>query len=117
MTDSFGAFRRAFTVPASTRAGSVPVVASGRSGRLTASAGFLVHTDWNQWGFGPARLARNPLENVLSAANVSTVVAKWSVTKGANEALGAPVVAGGLVFVSGPPGLFALRTSSGADAW
>jgi len=37
--------------------------------------------------------------------------------EGMNEALGAPVVAGGLVFVSGPPGLFALRTSTGVDAW
>jgi len=79
--DSFGAFRRAFTVPASTRPGSVPVVVSGRSGRLTASVGFLVHTDWNQWGFGPARQARNPFEDVLSAVNALSLVGKWSVTK------------------------------------
>ena len=92
-TDPGGSFSAMFRIPRSATPGGHQVAGMGESSGTTASATFLVRTDWAQVNFDAARTGLNPYENVLSAANVEGLGLKW--TAGAFSEVREPVVAGG----------------------
>src|SRR5581483_3643851 len=65
-TDSTGAFKKDITVPANALPGNHSVDATGQTSGLSASATFLVRTNWPMSGYNQARTRYNHLENVIN---------------------------------------------------
>src|SRR5437868_14034167 len=65
-TGSTGAFSTKIKVPGSALPGNHTIKATGQISKLSASATFLVQTDWPMFGFDVAHTHLNPYENVLS---------------------------------------------------
>lgn len=125
-SDGTGAFDSAISVPASALPGSHTVLATGQSSGLSATAPFLVRTDWSQYGFDQAHTHLNPYENVLNSSNVSGLVQKWSVNFASRVFISAPTVANGIVYIathknntSGASNelMYAFDANTGATLW
>ncbi len=119
VSSSTGTFSAAFTIPVATSPGTHYITAIGRRAGDAAAAQFTVSTPWLESQFGAASKNWNPFENTINTANVGTLGLLWSAPSLSEES--APVVASGLVYVSGligsGGGLQALSTSSGAVQW
>jgi len=115
--DPTGAFTARFRVPRLATPGTYTVTATGETSGLTASASFLVRTDWPKFHFDLANSGRNPFENVLSTANVGTMGAQWNFPTG-GAVSSSPAVAQGVLYVgSNDFNLYALDASTGAKLW
>jgi outer membrane protein assembly factor BamB len=116
-----GTFIEAFTVPASATPGQHTVSARGTSSG-TATATFLVRTDWPTPRFDPEGTGFNPYETVLSPTSVGGLQLAWS-RMGNGAMLGTPIVVGGTVYVAGQVDLtseaelYAFDATTGALLW
>jgi outer membrane protein assembly factor BamB len=92
------------------------VVAKATHAQVEAKAHFLVRTNWPQYGFGANGGRHNRFENVLNPNNVGKLALRFSYA--APAGLAAPVVAGGMVYVSSNDGnVYALNADTGALVW
>ncbi|HEY6784399.1 MAG TPA: PQQ-binding-like beta-propeller repeat protein, partial [Gemmatimonadales bacterium] len=119
-SDATGSFSKKITVPKAALPGNHLVKAKGESSGLFAQATFTVRTDWPTFHFGMDRTGYNPYENVLSAANVSQLVPKW--TASLNGVVNtSPIIAGGVVYVGAQSThsgtLYAIDAATGATIW
>src|ERR1700680_3158966 len=62
-TSRTGNFSLGITIPAAALRGKHTVQARGQSSKLTASRGFLVNTNWRQFGYDLTHSGTNPYEN------------------------------------------------------
>ncbi len=140
-TSSSGTFSQNITVPKSALPGNHTVKATGQTSKLTASATFLVRTNWSMYGFDLLHTHLNPYENVLSPSNSSPAVVngvvyvgsddqnvyalnsttgakKWSFHAGGGIDFSSPAVANGVVYIgSGDHNVYALNATTGAKLW
>ncbi|GID93464.1 PQQ-binding-like beta-propeller repeat protein [Amorphoplanes digitatis] len=75
---------------------------------------------WEHVGYDAENTYFNPHENVITAATVGRLAKKWSVVlrKGDSCAgFGAPVIAGGRIFVGDQAGISAYSATTGAKKW
>lgn len=121
VTSSTGTFTATFTVPKTAPSGKYPVTATGQTSHLSATAYFLVRTNWPQIRFGATGTGYNPYENVLSTSNVGTLTKKWqSSINGAYLSNSPPAAYNGALYTSsGLAGtvLDAFSPSNGALLW
>jgi eukaryotic-like serine/threonine-protein kinase len=116
-----GTFTESFTVPALAIPGNHTVSAKGASSG-TATATFLVRTDWPTARFDPGGTGFNRYENVISPSNVGSLQVAWSV-KTAGPLFRTPIVVGGKVYVVGQVGstsegaVYAFDATTGARLW
>jgi outer membrane protein assembly factor BamB len=116
-TSPAGAFKRRVAVPATATPGGHTVTATGEHSGFTATAGFLVRTNWARFHFDDANTGFNPFENVISASNVGSLVQKWAVPTYAGWAPD-PIVAYGRMYVAPADGIVrALDPATGALLW
>jgi PQQ-like domain len=120
-TSSTGTFSAAFTVPKTATPASYPVTATGQSSHLSATANFLVRTNWPQLRFSATGTGVNPYENVISTSNVATLIKAWqSSINGAYLSNSPPAAYNGVLYTgSGLAGtaLDAFNPSNGALKW
>lgn len=125
-SDNTGSFSTAILVPASALPGNHTLLATGQTSGLSASAPFLVRTDWSQYGFDPAHTHFNPYENVLNTSNVSGLVQKWGVNFASRVFVSSPTVANGIVYIASHKNntsgasnelMYAFDASTGAIRW
>ena len=116
VSDGSGAFQTQIQVPATAQPGLHRVTAKSGT-TVLAKTGFLVRTNWREFGFGPAGGRFNPHENTLSVSNVPGLQMLWSFTTGSGER-SSPAVANGVVYVgSGDHNVYALNANTGALLW
>ena len=80
---------------------------------VSASALFLVRTDWLQGCFDGGRSCFNPFENVLGSGNAGMLAVAWRAHV-STDGESSPVYANGLVFVGTVDGLLGLDPATGA---
>ena len=54
------------------------MTATGQTSHTSATAAFLVRTDWAQFHFNAANTGYNPYENLISPGNVSGLTQAWT---------------------------------------
>jgi outer membrane protein assembly factor BamB len=107
-----------FTAPASTVPGKYPVTATGATSAQTASAVFLVRTNWAQARFGERRAGVNPFENLVNPTNVSSLTTVFEQSCGAGASWQTPTVASGRVYVGSRDGaVCAINKATGRALW
>jgi len=114
-TSNTGNFSLLITIPKSALPGTHIVKASGLSSHLSATASFLVQTNWSQDGFNAAQTYNNPYENVISTSNAPHLVPKW-INMYSQAAVGTPIVVNGTLYVNADK-LYALNAMTGAMLW
>ncbi len=116
-TDVNGAFTQKVKVPSNATPGKHTVTATGLTSGLTATATFLVQTNWGMFGFDPQHTHLNPYENVIGTSTVSALKVKWSLASG-NIISSSPAEVNGIVYVGSQDGkLYALKEKSGKVMW
>ncbi len=113
LTGPTGKFNTRFEVPAAARPGRHEVEAVGQSTGLSASATFLVRTDWLQGCFDAGRSCFNRYENVIGPGNAGALAVRWRAAVG-TEGSSSPVYANGKLFVGTTDGLVGLDPATGA---
>lgn len=108
--DTAGGVTGSVDVPATATPGAHTVSATGETSGATATAVFVVRTDWQHLGFDLPHSADNPYENVISPANARHLAPRWIGQTG-GRINSSPAVADGYVFV----GSFDDRLSVFAD--
>lgn len=117
-TSSTGTFTAAFTVPKTAPPGKYPVTATGQSSGLSATAYFLVRTNWAQLRFSAAGTGFNPYENVLSTSNVGNLAWAWQEPSTlAVTNISPPSVYNGVLYTSGAANLYAINPATRAVLW
>jgi outer membrane protein assembly factor BamB len=97
--------------------GTYRIRAVGRRSGRRAGANFTVHTNWAQYGHGPARTGYNPDENVLSASAVPRLAMAWRFSTG-NEVLSSPAVVNGVAYLGSlNSAVYALNAATGTRRW
>jgi outer membrane protein assembly factor BamB len=116
-TSPDGSFTKQVKAPRTADPGSHIVSATGETSGSTATATFLVRTNWPRFHFDNANTGFNSYENVISTSNVGTLVQKWSANVGGTWAPN-PIVAYGRVYVASTLGIVqAFDAQTGAMAW
>jgi outer membrane protein assembly factor BamB len=114
-TGSFGPIL--VTVPASAIPGLHYISAEGRHSGLFGQGRFTVSTNWAQFRYSRKHKGTNPVENVLSASNVSQIDLDWSFTTG-GHVYSSPAVVNGVVYVgSFDSNVYALDAATGGQLW
>ena len=104
-------------VPIGTVPGTYRIRAVGRRSGRRAGANFAVHTNWAQYGHGPARTGYDPDENVLSASAVPRLAMAWRFGTG-NEVFSSPAVVNGVAYVGSlSNAVYALNAATGTRRW
>jgi outer membrane protein assembly factor BamB len=117
-TDSKGVFPATpYQVPVTALPGTQAVTALGQTSGLSASASFLVNTDWATMHDDLTRSGLNPYENVLSSGNVSGLTKAWSFATGSFVDSSAAEVDGVVYIGSEDFSLYALNATTGALLW
>jgi outer membrane protein assembly factor BamB len=102
-SDSLGDFTAVVTVPKGTLPGSYVVAAS--DSLLSATATFIVRTNWAMFSFNDAATGTNPYENILGVGNVHTLTQFGTGALVPDDGVNtSPVVYNGTVFVKGSSG-------------
>jgi hypothetical protein len=115
--DGAGTVSARVTIPTEAKPGSRTVIVAGRSSHRTASAAFLVRTDWSQFGFSPAHQRFNPTENVLTADSVGGLHPRWT-TRIQDGGIGRPpIVAGGRLIFQSTSAVYGIDAATGARRW
>src|SRR5581483_120208 len=118
VTESTGAFSVKVRIPATAIPGSHTVTATGQTSGRTASAQFLVQTDWPKFHFDLANSGYNRFENVLHPSNVKGLVTQWSFSAGNGVFQSAPAVVGGVVYIGCEDDkIYARDEATGAFKW
>ena len=103
--------------PIGTVPGTYRIRAVGRRSGRRAGANFTVHTNWAQYGHGPARTGYNPDENVLSASAVPRLAMAWRFSTG-NEVLSSSAVVNGVAYLGSlNSAVYALNAATGTRRW
>lgn len=108
------------SAPATAQPGNHTIKAVPRTGTATATATFLVRTDWAQ--FHRDNMERwNPYENTLTAANVGGLQMKWAHTI-PGTIYTTPAYAGGVLYVASDRqerdgSVYALDPATGSMLW
>jgi outer membrane protein assembly factor BamB len=101
-------------------------LASGQqkpSSATTVRSGAGNNVDWAQFNFDPAHDGYNPLETILSPANVGNVTLKWSYEPVEGDLQGQPAVANGVAYFlvgnedSQHSALYAMDADTGKLIW
>lgn len=117
-TNNAGNFSTRIKVPASAQPGSTQVTAAQQDSGLSASALFLVRTDWSTFGFDNHRSFFNPYENTLSPLTVPSLVLDWTANTGNTTSTSSPAVANGMVYIgSNNEYLHAFNAMTGKQVW
>jgi eukaryotic-like serine/threonine-protein kinase len=104
-------------VPVAAVPGTYRIRAVGRRSGRRAGANFAVHTNWAQYGHGPARTGYNPDENVLSVSAVPRLAMAWRFSTG-NEVFSSPAVVNGVAYVGSlNNAVYALNAATGTRRW
>src|SRR6266536_860113 len=115
-TDPSGAFSAPLRVPASALPGGHTVTATGGTSGLSASAPFVVRTDWPMSRFRPDHTGLNSYENMLSPSTVSGLQVGWTIS--AQKFFNTdPAVADGIVYAGAQVSLYAVDATTGARLW
>jgi outer membrane protein assembly factor BamB len=118
VADPGGMAETAFTAPAATVPGKYPVTATGATSARTASAVFLVRTNWAQGRFGEHREGVNPYENLINPANVGSLTAIFERQCSGGSPWQIPTVASGRVYVGSDNGsVCAINKATGRSLW
>jgi outer membrane protein assembly factor BamB len=118
VADGGGSATTTLTATASTLPGKYPVVVTGATSRATASAAFLVRTNWAQARFTEKRAGVNVFENVLNPSNVGSLTQAFDLPCGAGGDHRTPTVASGRAYVASADGhLCAYNKASGRALW
>lgn len=110
-----GGFTAAIAVPTSARPGAHTIRATGASSGRSASAAFLVRTDWPQFRDGPRHQGYNRYENILTPTTAGTLHRLWTAAGGIPPY--SPAVAAGSVYAAGFGTLEALNPATGVRRW
>ncbi|MDP9344103.1 MAG: PQQ-binding-like beta-propeller repeat protein [Actinomycetota bacterium] len=97
-TDASGAFSVRIEVPPDATPGEHAVTATGLPHGASASAQFLVRTNWSRFHFGPAGAGNNPYEKTIGPSSLATLAQSWTATVGVGIE-SSPAVAGGVLYV------------------
>jgi outer membrane protein assembly factor BamB len=116
-TNSSGTFSAAIVIPASASPGTHTIQATGQTSGLSASASFLVQTNWNMFGFDAGHTHFNPYENVINTQNVSSLTQAWKASIGTNTFTSATVTNGNVYVFSDNKKLNAFNATTGAKLW
>jgi outer membrane protein assembly factor BamB len=103
-TDGNGAFSAMVKIPRPVHPGSRIVEAIGGTSGLTASATFLVRTDWPHFRYDQTHTGVNPFENVLNVRNVSRMRLDWQAQLGRPVYSSSPAVVNGVVYIGSSDG-------------
>lgn len=114
-TSSTGTFTFSLKIPRMATPGTHTIKAIGQSSQHSATASFLVQTNWSQGGFDAAQTHFNPYENVISASNVSQSVIAWE-NNYSQAARGTPIVVNDRVFITAD-NFYALNATTGTTIW
>lgn len=117
ITDSNGTFSTRISIPGTAVPGDHLISATGSTSGITASASFLVETDWLMLGFSANHHRTNPYENTLNPANVSNLVQDWSITTSKGIGSEDAVISDGIIYFVSPPGLDAVNAVTGSLLW
>jgi len=117
VTNSVGAFKTKITIPGSALPGTHIIASTGNTTGLTASASFLVETDWSMIGYNSSHMRVNPYENVLSPTSVSGLVQDWSITTLNGSGSEDSVISDGIIYFYANPGLVAVNAATGSLLW
>jgi hypothetical protein len=112
VTSPTGTVHARLSLPAAARPGDHRVEAVGEASRASASAPFLVRTDWLQGCFDSGRSCTNPYENVIGPSNVGALAETWRTKLGADGAT-SPVYVEGVLFVGTAEGVVGLDAVTG----
>lgn len=121
-TSLTGTFAASFTVPRAAQPGTAAVKAIGQTSKATATANFVVRTDWPMLRFDIAGTGNNPYENLLSSTNVAHLAQAWAEpsSQSAFEPASPPAAYNGILYTgSGYAGidLYAYNPATGAMLW
>ncbi len=110
-----GTFLITVSAPSTALPGPHTISATGQISRLTASASFLVRTDWDKYGFRSHHTHYNFYENVVSYKNVSTLIPDW--TGVTTETIASsPTIVNGIAYVGSSDGkLYAYDATVGSS--
>jgi glucose dehydrogenase len=102
---------------------AIRVSGSGFAAREKADVSFAAadktvgHTNWAQYGHGPARTGYDPDENVLSPSAVPRLALAWRFSTG-NEVFSSPAVVNGVAYLGSlNSAVYALKAATGARLW
>jgi outer membrane protein assembly factor BamB len=114
-----GTFSATLAIPGSTLPGTYTINAVGGTSGRTATAPFLVQTNWSNFGFDSQHSHYNPYENILNTSNVngSSLIQKWTYST-LNNVATSPVVADGYIYIaSSDHKLYAINAVTGKRHW
>lgn len=114
-----GAFSTTLAIPGTTLPGTYTMKAVGGTSGRTATAPFLVQTNWSNFGFDSQRSHYNPYENILNTSNVnsSSLKQKWTYST-LNNVSTSPSVADGYIYIaSSDHKLYAINAVTGKRHW
>ena len=114
-----GAFSTTLTISGATLPATYTVKAVGGTSGRTATAPFLVQTNWSNFGFDSQRSHYNPYENILTTSNVNSqsLKLKWSYST-LNNVTTSPAVADGYIYIaSADHKLYAFNAKTGKKHW
>jgi outer membrane protein assembly factor BamB len=111
-----GGFSLQVDIPASALPGKHVLKATGQTSGLSATASFLVRTNWSQYNNLNTRA--NPYENILNAQDVSNLTPQWLVQTQTEGFYTAPAIYNGIFYINDfDGGLEAYNASTGAFLW
>jgi outer membrane protein assembly factor BamB len=113
-----GSFSVRIEIPRTAFPGRHEVEAEGQASGRSATARFLVRTDWYQGEFDAAHTVHNPYENVLAPWNVGRLLQAWASPVGFGTTYASPIVVGGRVFLGGTDHrMHAFDAHTGEELW
>jgi len=117
-TDSSGALSADVQIPSDALPGKHPITAVGQISGLSATARFVVRTDWPRFHFDSASSGYNPYENVLGSSNAHRLGLKWAYqSDDVLHTIDSPTISGGRAFVAVGEGVVAIDLRTGSLLW
>ncbi len=117
VANSNGDISVAVYIPLSATPGAHYFTAVGRRTFLAAQYPVTVRTNWGSFQNGALHQSVNPVENVLSASNVSGLQQDWAFA-GTAAGTESPVISGGTAFIASSSGVMtAVNPTTGAQMW
>src|SRR4029079_10445298 len=81
-----------------------------------ASSLLFAQNDWPMFGHDPGASRFSPLKQV-NVANIARLQRAWTFHTGKPGSEGIPIVVGGVMYVTGANGLFAIEPETGKQIW
>ena len=113
---SGGSLAADVVVPKTATPGSHTVSATGRTSGSTASAGFVVRTNWTQFRFSANRAGVQPFENVLNQSVVPMLQVAWADRLGNTVDFSSPAVVNGVAYIGSSDGVLWAYSATGCGS-